>query len=163
MGSDTASLEKCRSRPIFQSPLPAWGATWRNDNGKNGGINFNPRSPHGERLKKRFSAAQRAKFQSPLPAWGATLPGDNVQPPKLFQSPLPAWGATCHFIIRRVRIIISIPAPRMGSDYHRYPDRGLSERFQSPLPAWGATIHRQLHLRYLFYFNPRSPHGERPK
>ena len=102
---------------IFQSTLPAWGAT----NALNDILyiyhrisihaprmgsdiiltclhikrrNFNPRSPHGERPARNYAEAWRIEFQSTLPAWGATP-----------ASPRPTSSRP-----------ISIHAPRMGSD-----------------------------------------------
>ena len=78
---------------------------------------FNPRSPHGERLNANCLAYMVVVFQSTLPARGATV--------KL-------W-------LILSRLIISIHAPRTGSDVF------------VPL----TTFH-------MAHFNPRSPHGERP-
>ena len=36
-------------------------------------LNFNPRSPHGERLRAAGLNPILSAFQSTLPAWGATL------------------------------------------------------------------------------------------
>ena len=80
--------------------------------------NFNPRSPHGERLVRV-----------------ATL------------APL---------------IRISIHAPRTGSDAKLAEALKIDPLFQSTLPARGATNPRRNHARQQIYFNPRSPHGERP-
>ena len=80
--------------------------------------NFNPRSPHGERLHV---------------------------------------GGEC-----RNSIQISIHAPRMGSDTTRRNSEPAKIIFQSTLPAWGATRAAGYFLEFRFYFNPRSPHGERP-
>ena len=124
--------------------------------------NFNPRSPHGERPKPTSEGLCSIKFQSTLPAWGAT---------SLFYG-----TAFCG--------IISIHAPRMGSDilslltcgiYRNFNPRSPhGERhsvhvrdvqlflFQSTLPAWGATRCRLRLPMLIFNFNPRSPHGERP-
>ena len=148
---------------IFQSTLPAWGATQRGHRSQQekeisihaprmgsdnfpgsrqphrygisihaprmgsdflyGGygvlsIDFNPRSPHGERhLPTLASRLFLIRFQSTLPAWGAT--------------------SSCH--MRYKSETISIHAPRMGSDD---PDPILFTtiiEFQSTLPAWGAT------------------------
>ena len=55
---------------------------------------FNPRSPHGERHADLSSKLIGLQFQSTLPAWGATHPIS------------PAFAKT----------MISIHAPRMGSD-----------------------------------------------
>ncbi len=127
-------------------------------------LNFNPRSPHGERRDVIKSLQPFKEFQSSLPAWGAAIfhvPGKPVV--LVFQSSLPAWGAAwpCwasrspHGIYfnprsphgeRRlgldVSVVlqpISILAPRMGS---------------GPIIFFVSAPMR--------YFNPRSPHGERP-
>ena len=122
---------------------------------------FNPRSPHGERRgsverslpviiisihaprmgsdKKQFQMNyDLAKFQSTLPACGATTDEERFDMIRLFQSTLPAWGATIRNESFRVRSVISIHAPRMGSD-----------------KSGGISVSMNLH------FNPRSPHGER--
>ena len=101
---------------------------------------FNPRSPHGERRSSTSIVASSNKFQSTLPARGATRVRNFVRVCNLFQSTLPARGATgCNHCISREHNRISIHAPRTGSD----------------------LSHVALLLR-LYYFNPRSPHGERP-
>ena len=122
----------------FQSTLPARGATiYTHDDGTIvvisihaprtgsdgrrrqkvvGRADFNPRSPHGERLAFcDFSPAQ-ARFQSTLPARGATgaIPALSSKPP--FQSTLPARGATAIKKPDMIRRKISIHAPRTGSD-----------------------------------------------
>ena len=78
---------------------------------------FNPRSPHGERH------AQTNDYYATDP----------------FQSTLPARGATPIRFINSTDEIISIHAPRTGSD----PTTGClmrtTSRFQSTLPARGAT------------------------
>ena len=123
----------------FQSTLPVWGATstypstgesmeisihaprvgsdGRGERGLPDGYDFNPRSPCGERLVRPHSICLLQRFQSTLPVWGATGPL------------LTAWKHP----------IISIHAPRVGSDHFR------RQRF-----------------RGYHDFNPRSPCGERP-
>ena len=99
----------------FQSTLPAWGAT-RALQSSTCPPNFNPRSPRGERLKSILRPLASILFQSTLPAWGATLTGLPLLAPS----------------------IISIHAPRVGSDVDWLAIAGT-----------------------LDYFNPRSPRGER--
>ena len=106
---------------------------WEND--------FNPRSPDGERLATFWRKPFICGFQSTLPGWGATGSAFWVEP----------------------LLMISIHAPRMGSDEGagrigpgphdfnpRSPDGERPKsayiaktmfRFQSTLPGWGATIH----------------------
>ena len=81
-------------------------------------VNFNPRSPHGERQNDLDLTIDYGVFQSTLPARGATT-----------------------FPMAQSRVsLISIHAPRTGSDLTQTD--GLV-RFS--------------------HFNPRSPHGERPR
>ena len=123
--------------------------------------NFNPRSPHRERLPRIGGQIPGHRFQSTLPVGGATEPQFIIdsyieifqstlsvggRPKKIhnrgddsgFQSTLPTWGATD--IGKRADTVrnISIHAPRMGSDV------GSSRMFS-----------------LADNFNPRSPHGER--
>ena len=58
--------------PIFQSTLPARGATENDVLRFRTLYNFNPRSPHGERLTRSGSSMPPKQFQSTLPARGAT-------------------------------------------------------------------------------------------
>ena len=61
----------------------------------------------------------------------------------------------------KIHPLISIHAPRTGSDFALMVcNTGLS-KFQSTLPARGATDRFFLHGNCGQYFNPRSPHGER--
>ena len=57
--------------------------------------------------------------------------------------------------------MISIHAPRTGSDKADKPIQMVVPRFQSTLPARGATHAMFLPHTGRHYFNPRSPHGER--
>ena len=77
---------------------------------------FNPRPPHGERLKSSNPASSQAIFQSTPPAWGATQYSQRSRPSDTFQSTPPAWGATDLASDRICECFISIHAPRMGSD-----------------------------------------------
>ena len=79
--------------------------------------NFNPRSPCGERQDGDVAKAVALTFQSTLPVWGATRRAVPIIPP----------------------LLISIHAPRVGSD----------EDLDAMTPE-----ERN--------FNPRSPCGERP-
>ena len=168
----------------FQSTLPVWGATealkkaWKDvdisihaprvgSDGLRRGHdckpdNFNPRSPCGERQRNRINHAQGNIFQSTLPVWGATWSESRV----------------------RAAVVISIHAPRVGSDFEQRLAAVEEKLFQSTLPVWGATfvawfsdagdpisIHAPrvgsdfsclTALHGHIDFNPRSPCGERP-
>ena len=101
-----------------------------------------------------------------------------------FQSTLPVWGATIFQNLTHDFSIISIHAPRVGSDaplincsiarepfQSTLPVWGATARvttpsstweFQSTLPVWGATAQADGVRLNRRYFNPRSPCGERP-
>ena len=103
---------------------------------------FNPRSPQGERPNVPRPNGWEQRFQSTLPAGGATCNVIRLFCAfRLFQSTLPAGGATRRITWRSVCILISIHAPRRGSDLRR---KFCDER--------NATD-----------FNPRSPQGERQR
>ena len=184
-GSDFPTPEQQRTALQFQSTLPARGATrvrarvfaeeaisthaprtgsddvlWcrlviRQD--------FNPRSPHGERRVSAFVSSTILRFQPTLPARGATLPSSTCCFFCKFQSTLPARGATRLRCALSLRPIISIHAPRTGSDIHALVALGrvleisihaprtgsdnedlgtpcCKKLFQSTLPARGATM-----------------------
>ena len=103
------------------------------------GTDFNPRSPCGERPTLTARLAMWQKFQSTLPVWGATNSA----------------------IITATARIISIHAPRVGSDLAVDVVHAHACRFQSTLPVWGATCTPCSNFLSYRNFNPRSPCGER--
>ena len=123
---------------LFQSTLPARGATPLFFQHLHRHRDFNPRSPHGERPNYVLTLVEACAFQSTLPARGATLLEGNPGKQKLFQSTLPARGATLAADVEGFANLISIHAPRTGSD-----------------------VFADAHGRITAHFNPRSPHGER--
>ena len=162
-GSDPLTRWAFSAPPRFQSTLPARGATLNQRNTAPDCSNFNPRSPHGERRyavhrydlpppisihaprtgsdqHSQHATLKITRFQSTLPARGATRWTTlSTSPRRRFQSTLPARGATDRGEGTRRKIAISIHAPRTGSDTLR-------------------LMFKEAHG----YFNPRSPHGERP-
>ena len=105
-------------------------------------VDFNPHSPHGERLISESELTQLETFQSTLPAWGATQHEPYFPRSQKFQSTLPAWGATYH--------VSAIYADRYFNPRSPHGERLLCAAFltrpngifQSTLPAWGATSHQ---------------------
>ena len=168
---------------IFQSTLPARGATYGHSGRANTSLDFNPRSPHGERPSAVISQARDNRFQSTLPARGATTlvdryvigTGDfNPRSPhgerhdaltgniirERFQSTLPARGATWLQICSPPLGAISIHAPRTGSDETwRYAH--TRRKYFNPRSPHGERREQVRLIHAPFYFNPRSPHGER--
>ena len=94
-GSDAALSAAAFSDSRFQSTLPARGATVFMKESLRKLMDFNPRSPHGERLdilRVRNRRPDNFNPRSPhgeRPGWGASA---GLQ--CLFQSTLPARGAT---------------------------------------------------------------------
>ena len=160
MGSDAAIIRGKTSSFLFQSTLPAWGAT----------------------SHALLIARTESSFQSTPPAWGATESFTNfrrksiisIHAPRMgsdpdkeqktihyakFQSTPPAWGATKkHTIISEI-ITISIHAPRMGSDSNALIASSSLSKFQSTPPAWGATLTPLRSLNSRRNFNPRPRMG----
>ena len=139
-GSDGSGRFSSAVLCAFQSTLPARGATRTSLPKSNPPRNFNPRSPHGERLQLDEGSDSAGRlFQSTLPARGATAMSEQVsRTPCQFQSTLPARGATYY-----------------------YYWTVWEDTFQSTLPARGATWTYTPNRDFPRDFNPRSPHGER--
>ena len=117
-GSDSQHGSMAASKPEFQSTLPARGAT--NQPGHDEWLtrHFNPRSPHGERrLQPANCAASHHHFNPRSPhgerqRLGALILADGVisiHAPRTGSDPMRSPGA--HRTLR-----ISIHAPRTGSD-----------------------------------------------
>ena len=124
---------------IFQSTLPAWGATY-----------------------KPLPILLLYLFQSTLPAWGATTDEERFDIIRLFQSTLPAWGATLLVNPCFAEVEISIHAPRMGSDVAWLKLLTVLQYF-NPRSPHGERPKQGDAIRNIYDFNPRSPHGERPQ
>ena len=101
------------------------------------------------------------RFQSTLPARGATLSIAVVVPVPLISIHAPRTGSDLDSLPEGVQESISIHAPRTGSDSASAAALPYALKFQSTLPARGATMSEALHLSMPSNFNPRSPHGER--
>ena len=101
-------------------------------------VNFNPRSPWGERRQHRDFKLYIDGFQSTLPVGGATSVAAPWPQGHEFQSTLPVGGATLLWGLSPPHPLISIHAPRGGSD---------------TLAVTGWKVSPD--------FNPRSPWGER--
>ena len=145
----------------FQSTLPMRGATWYNTGAYGRAINFNPRSPCGERLVGVINDGDFADFnpRSPCGERQNLLAGKTAT--KLFQSTLPMRGATAFPALEVQSSTISIHAPHAGSDLDSLRLMNKFNRFQSTLPMRGATFGFFHFFAYNLNFNPRSPCGER--
>ena len=124
---------------IFQFTLPARGATCWTTSTTPTRRHFNPRSPHGERLGAGFGTQATSRFQSTLPARGATSSVSAAV----------------------VDAVISIHAPRTGSDHQRRLACGYTLEISIHAPRTGSDEASVEEVARAGHFNPRSPHGER--
>ena len=137
-GATSAKRQANGGDKVFQPTLPARGATITYLASGFFIEDFNPRSPHGERLYTQQLPNFVQAFQPTLPARGATRVGIPSVAVDKFQPTLPARGATFNIL---------------------FPANGI--QFQPTLPARGATSFFQECCTDGQDFNPRSPHGER--
>ena len=178
-------MGQCALPRVFQPTLPARGATRRGRLRWRTAPHFNPRSPHGERLRARLRLQPCRIFQPTLPARGATSRHTSTLAiPARYFNPRSPHGERRSAIPQVTPSFISTHAPRTGSDVLRVLHKRLFRRFQPTLPARGATLVycNTDTIPFLFQptlpargatcccwfrkdlsqdFNPRSPHGER--
>ncbi len=177
-------LQKNVSVYGFQSTLPARGATvayYRNDKG---GIDFNPRSPRGERPGPQGGPGRPGSISIHAPREGSDSKSDgradhrpiSIHAPRegsdngqttigygcsQFQSTLPARGATLAIAHHIRPQQISIHAPREGSDRSSSRRCGTTWDFNPRSPR-GERHYGEVFGVTTGDFNPRSPRGERP-
>ena len=161
-GSDLAQGYQINPTTIFQSTLPARGATSSNVSRSPIFSYFNPRSPHGERLVCRDVTCDAKAISIHAPRTGSD---GQPREPKGFKSnfnPRSPHGERLHLpLLAAAAGDISIHAPRTGSDYRATgtsrtagnfnPRSPHGERRRETFPSAGVPRN----------FNPRSPHGER--
>ena len=102
-------------------------------------MDFNPRSPRGERLIHLLPSCVRILFQSTLPARGATI--------------------CC--LVASLSVSISIHAPREGSDLDSIAVNVFSFYISIHAPREGSDSQMIICIPRQSNFNPRSPRGER--
>ena len=120
-GSDLYCQIKKEAMTIFQSTLPARGATAVFNRFRGYIRDFNPRSPHGERRLDIAGFAGGGAISIHAPRTGSDGRGSSVY---------------------SVGLEISIHAPRTGSDMAIANTPPMCKKFQSTLPARGATLGR---------------------
>ena len=119
MGSDAASSGPLVIQGIFQSTLPGWGATSNWTDPFVLGI-FQSTLPGWGATWERLCCSNALTFQSTLPGWGATPQASRHQPVSQYFNPRSPDGERPKDIKNAIRWnIISIHAPRMGSDFQR--------------------------------------------
>ena len=126
---------------IFQSTLPAWGATCTNRREEPHLQDFNPRSPHGERQSPETTLVCPVVISIHAPRMGSDKKKTKYrQHPRDF-NPRSPHGERLADSMKTIRPkTISIHAPRMGSDSTTLESNIADSIFQSTLPAWGATV-----------------------
>ena len=151
----------------------------------NGAVHFYPRSPRGERRFLPAVACQRDAISIHAPRVGSDGFVDDSdrslvihfypRSPRgerhhlqqygyrfsTFLSTLPAWGATFDILCNICVCVISIHAPRVGSD----PHAGFSVPSWRPIsihaPRVGSDYPAARSESCTCHFYPRSPRGER--
>ena len=103
-------------------------------------IDFNPLSPHGERLSCYPTGRDGATFQSTLPTRGETgWHNTGGSAGWRFQSTLPTRGETRSTGIPAGHGQISIHSPHTGRDLSNATAQLFQMKFQSTLPTRGET------------------------
>ena len=182
-GSDAVNCCKFSVMSRFQSTLPARGATLRRRSNLFAQVisihaprtgsdvvpscdtstisYFNPRSPHGERLFNFVKTYLTIPISIHAPRTGSDFRYEGVMSVnEKFQSTLPARGATRGERLRGRRAHISIHAPRTGSDASSLPTGRWASNF-NPRSPHGERPRQKEQRQKEQHFNPRSPHGER--
>ena len=142
-GSDVRRAINHHASAQFQSTLPARGAT-QHQHGHGGEKPISIHAPRTGSDRQRTSrAVHRRTFQSTLPARGATPSGqpEYASPQiSIHFNPRSPHGERRRGFSEHWREIISIHAPRTGSDVFDEGMRIVGVEFQSTLPARGATL-----------------------
>ena len=123
----------------FQSTHPMRGATYLNWMVLPDFFDFNPRTPCGVRLTRRYCKYRIAQFQSTHPMRGATLQNQRL---------LDAQG-------------ISIHAPHAGCDMTDMATGCCASENFNPRTPCGVRQIRLMFRCFLADFNPRTPCGVR--
>ena len=137
-GSDLQRNARETIRALFQSTLPARGAT----------------STRGHLKISRLISIHAPREGSD----SSITPSTTVE--TVFQSTLPARGATVAVLNAVNGIVISIHAPREGSDFPIHDPR-ISILISIHAPREGSDPALSMPSTRSCYFNPRSPRGER--
>ena len=147
--------------PTVFNPRSPYGERHAGNGQRPAAANFNPRSPCGERLGRRVRREPRANFNPRPPCGERLLNFHIVLLQNLFQSTLPVWGATEVLTQYTGTDVISIHAPRVGSDFCYAKRLNLTRDFNPRSPCGERLPATNFRGGIRFYFNPRSPCGER--
>ena len=171
---------------LFQSTLPVWGATPLESvqpagrpisihaprvgsdsssmRSRKCELDFNPRSPCGERPGQGRIPRPVLSISIHAPRVGSdVLDLSSSHTTSLFQSTLPVWGATWCWLLQWPYPLISIHAPRVGSDHKQRVGEVLIPKISIHAPRVGSDPADCGAYKQDNHFNPRSPCGERPR
>ena len=149
---------------LFQPTLPARGATNCSTMGPRFPIDFNPRSPHGERHGD--AGGKRAEFAISTHAPRTGSDADDFLLPRQqgISTHAPRTGSDRAQLVRADgHLTISTHAPRTGSDSGSVSGASITATISTHAPRTGSDLARMRVSmpRHSMNFNPRSPHGER--
>ena len=104
-------------------------------------LNFNPRSPCGERPGSDIYVVRKlVKFQSTLPVWGATYSVERETVDRYISIHAPRVGSDTGINIVSADVIQDFnPRSPCGERQNRRGRKVIMHIFQSTLPVWGAT------------------------
>ena len=126
-------------------------------------MNFNPRSPHGERRRAVRHLAVAAAISIHAPRTGSDDASSDASVffvdfnPRSPHGERPLYRNNSNFFR-----LISIHAPRTGSDVQRFRQLRALLPISIHAPRTGSDHPCASAAEALPHFNPRSPHGERP-
>ena len=127
-------------------------------------LDFNPRSPCGERPGQGRIPRPVLSISIHAPRVGSdVLDLSSSHTTSLFQSTLPVWGATWCWLLQWPYPLISIHAPRVGSDHKQRVGEVLIPKISIHAPRVGSDPADCGAYKQDNHFNPRSPCGERPR
>ena len=156
----TEVLAALRSQHVISIHAPLTGSDSKAGRNSRSYINFNPRSPYGERRARLVIEVDSPSISIHAPLTGSDRSQSAETGTRKFQSTLPLRGATTGKEARDYISRISIHAPLTGSDaFQESAGFGLCISIHAPLTGSDRQILSDI-LR-AWNFNPRSPYGER--
>ena len=162
-GSDPKFFASARRAPDFNPRSPHGERLLTAQLPEEGHKNFNPRSPHGERHGRISNPANRPVISIHAPRTGSDQEGwRNLWNRRPYFNPRSPHGERRSIAAKDFVDAISIHAPRTGSDLRRPAWRMCQSYFNPRSPHGERPTMRRL-SRGAQNFNPRSPHGERPR
>ena len=145
---------------LFQSTLPAWGATRQSTSSKMGGrVSIHAPRVGSDGRARTFRAGVRVSIHAPRVGSdrSASFEQDRVSVVSIHA---PRVGSDAVYSQQRRDHQVSIHAPRVGSDTGRENPHRLPRSFNPRSPR-GERRFRGYSVTAANGFNPRSPRGER--